>query len=116
MFRTFTLRIVAATAIVFASVGISGCQGNAVATERDDTPRPPIGNPYPGHCPLTGAVVNASRAAASPELHSEFEGKRYLFCCAACKPRFEADPRMAIAHPSAPKPPPVSMGMGHHHH
>jgi Cu+-exporting ATPase len=24
--------------------------------------------------------------------HSDYKGKRYYFCCAECKPKFDADP------------------------
>lgn len=40
-------------------------------------------------CPVRGDVI-ASKDKADG--YSDYKGKRYYFCCASCKPQFDADP------------------------
>ncbi|MCS7078736.1 MAG: YHS domain-containing protein [Chloracidobacterium sp.] len=40
-------------------------------------------------CPVTLEEVEDTAAAA----HSDYRGKRYYFCCPACKPKFDKNPR-----------------------
>lgn len=39
--------------------------------------------------PVCGMDLEPSKAAAT----SEFQGKRFVFCSATCKHKFDADPR-----------------------
>ncbi len=43
-------------------------------------------------CPVMGNEVKDPEKAAS----SEYKGKTYYFCCAGCKPKFDADPEKYI--------------------
>jgi YHS domain-containing protein len=43
-------------------------------------------------CPVMGNEVKDPENAAS----SEYKGKTYYFCCAGCKPKFDADPEKYI--------------------
>lgn len=55
--------------------------------------------PAPLICPVTGEkIVSVKDAAGS----SVYKGKTYYFCCASCKPMFDANPakyvKTAAAH------------------
>ncbi len=63
----------------------------------------PIGNTHPGFCQVTGEAVDVAKATESSALHSDHEGKRYLFCCKDCKPDFDKDPTKYLKSPPAPK-------------
>ena len=63
----------------------------------------PIGNTHPGFCQVTGETVDVAKATESPVLHSDHEGKRYLFCCKDCKPDFDKDPAKYLKSPPAPR-------------
>ena len=41
-------------------------------------------------CPLMGGAINKS-------IFAEYKGKKVYFCCAGCKPRFEAEPEKYLA-------------------
>lgn len=84
----------------------SGCHegtGGATAGGQAHEAALPVGNPHPGFCPVTGETVDLTKASADPKLHSDYQGKRYLFCCADCKPKFEKDPAKFISNPVHPK-------------
>ena len=38
-----------------------------------------------------------------PKLYSDYDGKRYLFCCKGCKKKFNKDPVKWITHPAPPE-------------
>ena len=40
-------------------------------------------------CPVMGNPINK-------ELYTEYKGKKVYFCCAGCKPKFEADPEKYV--------------------
>ena len=40
-------------------------------------------------CPIMGNPINK-------ELYTEYKGQKIYFCCAGCKPKFEADPEKYI--------------------
>ena len=40
-------------------------------------------------CPVMGGTINK-------ELYTEYKGKKVYFCCAGCKPKFEAEPEKYI--------------------
>jgi YHS domain-containing protein len=46
-------------------------------------------------------VVAESRS--DPRLSSDYQGKRYTFCCEHCKPKFDDDPDSWIQDPAEPK-------------
>jgi YHS domain-containing protein len=62
-----------------------------------------IGNPHAGFCPVMGEAVDIAKAEATPGLQSDYQGKRYLFCCPGCKETFEKDPMKYITTPAEPK-------------
>jgi len=72
---------------------------------------PVIGNPHPGFCPVMGEKVDIAKANEDPALHSDYQGKRYLFCCKMCKPKFDKDPAKYLANPAPPE-----NGEGHSDH
>src|SRR3990167_6049803 len=37
----------------------------------------PTGNPHPGFCPVMGEPVDMAKAEATPEMQSDYEGKKY---------------------------------------
>lgn len=43
-------------------------------------------------CPVTGEEFTVAADTA----RSEFEGRHYVFCCPACKPKFDADPHRYV--------------------
>ncbi|CDK01187.1 YHS domain protein [Microbacterium sp. C448] len=43
-------------------------------------------------CPVMAGSVVVKADAESAGLFRDYEGTRYYFCCAACGPRFDADP------------------------
>lgn len=49
----------------------------------------PSGKPI---CPVMGHEVEDPAEAA----YSDYRGKRYYFCCPACKPKFDKNPRRYI--------------------
>jgi len=50
-----------------------------------DSP-PPVGTR--AHCPVMGNDFVVTESS----LRSEYNGRHYVFCCPACKPRFDANP------------------------
>jgi YHS domain-containing protein len=47
-------------------------------------------------CPvMPGSTVSKSVAEAQG-LYRDYEGERYWFCCAACGPLFDADPKKYV--------------------
>ena len=60
-------------------------QGSGQAAAAFDT-APPVG--AKAFCPVTGG----SFVVAKDMARSEYEGKHYAFCCAGCKPQFDAAP------------------------
>lgn len=59
--------------------------------------------------PMVCAVMKEDKVdiakATKSKLYSDYKGKRYFFCCAACKPTFEKDPaKYAKTAPSIPTP------------
>jgi YHS domain-containing protein len=43
----------------------------------------------PIYCPVTGELIASPKDAFDSEV---YKGKTYYFCCAGCKPMFDADP------------------------
>jgi YHS domain-containing protein len=41
-------------------------------------------------------VMNRDFEVAADSPHSEYNGKTYIFCCAGCKPQFDADPKKFV--------------------
>ena len=41
-------------------------------------------------CPIMGSPINK-------ELYTEYKGQKVYFCCAGCKPKFDANPEKYIA-------------------
>jgi len=46
-------------------------------------------------CPVMGTKVNTEESKKKG-LVSTYKGKEYYFCCAGCKPAFEADPEKYV--------------------
>lgn len=63
----------------------------------------PVGNPHPGYCPVMGDKLDVQLATEDPDLHVDYEGKRYLLCCRMCKPKFEKEPERWIESPAEPE-------------
>jgi len=101
--------VLAVSGVVYAVVA-SGCgapehdadHDHGVHTAAAAAGAPAEGNPYPGHCPVMGGEVDLAKAATDPTLWSDHGGKRYYFCCANCKPKFDKDPAKWIASPAKP--------------
>jgi YHS domain-containing protein len=96
----------AALALFSIAIVAIGCNNQTGGTPARDQPHGaalPVGNPHPGICPVTGETVDVAKANADPKLHSDYQGKRYLFCCADCKPDFEKDPAKFITNLVHPK-------------
>lgn len=108
-------RFVGASIQTFLLIALGACQGQASHDHSqhdhgaDHGPAPPavgvlpIGNAHPGYCPVQGDELEVAEATSDPKLHSDFEGKRYLFCCEECKPLFDRNPRKYLANPAPPK-------------
>lgn len=60
--------------------------GTAKAPSVFDAPQA-VGTP--ATCPVLGNTFTI----AADTLHSEYQGKYVYFCCAGCKPQFDADPQ-----------------------
>ncbi len=45
-------------------------------------------------CPVSGEVFTVT----AETVKAEHQGKTFVFCCAGCKPQFEADPAKYAAH------------------
>jgi YHS domain-containing protein len=60
--------------------------GAAKAPSVFDAPQP-IG--ATATCPVLGNTFTIT----ADTLHSEYQGKHVYFCCAGCKPQFDADPQ-----------------------
>jgi YHS domain-containing protein len=52
--------------------------------------------------PMEGKVNVAK--AIKKKLFSDYKGRRYIFCCAGCKPTFEKDPAKYAKAPSVKAP------------
>lgn len=55
---------------------------------------------------MKGDKVNIAKATKA-KLFSDYKGKRYYFCCAACKPTFDKSPEKYKNSPSVPAPKPT---------
>ncbi len=93
MFRTKNLFILFVALI--ASLLLGACSKTTVS---DAPPNSTVSNAAPVAnvnaegkllCPVQRNTI-ASKEVASG--HSDYKGKRYYFCCAECKPKFDADP------------------------
>ncbi len=69
-----------------AMAGMHGGGGEMDGAVKAFDHRPQVGEK--AICPVTGEAFVVSDEA----LTSEHGGRYYAFCCAACKPRFDADP------------------------
>ncbi len=63
----------------------------------------PIGNAHPGYCQVSGEKLDQEQSSADASLCAGYQGKRYLFCCMCCKPKFEKEPQKYLDHPPEPK-------------
>lgn len=61
-------------------------------------------------CPVMGGVVKDPSTAAT----SVYKGRTYYFCCAGCKPLFDADPEKYVGRP-APEKSRYPSGQGDEH-
>lgn len=96
-----TTALTAALAFVGWSIG---CEtGGETAAEGTAVTQLPEGGPNPGYCIVMGNKVDMEKAGADEALHSDYQGKRYYFCCEGCKPKFDQDPEKWIASPATPK-------------
>ena len=89
------MRRLFASACVLGLVGavISGC---AMAPHGDLTTNG-------GYCHVMGDPVDLAEASVNSKMYSDFEGKRYLFCCKGCKKKFENNPVKWITNPAPPE-------------
>lgn len=46
-------------------------------------------------CPVMGTQIASEKEASG---FSDHDGKRYFFCCGACKPKFDTDPHQYVKH------------------
>ena len=84
-------------------LGSFGCAKGGDKLSDSTTTAVPMGNSHPGYCQVTGEKVDVAKATETPDLHSDYQGKRYVFCCNDCKPQFEKNPAKYIANPLEPK-------------
>lgn len=108
-------KVLAASIPIYLVAAFSGCQGksNHDHSGHDHGSAPgnvppsvsalPIGNSHPGYCQVQGDELDVAEASSDPKLHSDFAGKRYLFCCEECKPLFDANAKKYLTTPPAPK-------------
>lgn len=47
-------------------------------------------------CPVMPGSTVSKSAAEAQGLYRDYEGERYWFCCAACGPLFDADPKKYV--------------------
>ncbi len=56
------------------------------------------------HCAVMKEDKVDVKKATKAKLYSDYNGRRYYFCCAGCKPKFDADPAKYKDGDSAPIP------------
>lgn len=90
---------------------LAACQPKPVA--EPPTPEPEAALPAPEHDQTTdgtpaegeAAVVEVNRGGVCPvsgksakgQFYTDYQGKRYYFCCPGCPPEFKADPEKYLA-------------------
>jgi YHS domain-containing protein len=106
MKRYAIFALVAIFALSIASVAVAGddCKGKEKAGHdckhaKSDAPKvfdsaQPVGTK--ATCPVMGGPV----VVAEDTQHSEYKGKHVYFCCAGCKPQFDADPEKYLKEKS----------------
>lgn len=55
-------------------------------------------------CPVMEEHKVNIKEATKKKMYADFEGRRYFFCCAGCKPAFEKEPAKFKSKPSIPTP------------
>ena len=85
-----------AIALLFAGVASAFAQ---------KTPAKPAPKPATISCAvMKGDMIDPARAVKMG-LFTDYKGKRYVFCCPGCKPKFDKDPaKYAKTAPSIPIP------------
>ena len=61
--------------------------------------------------PVCGMTPNPDAAIAKGN-DAHHKGVHYVFCCAGCKTKFEADPEKYLLKSAAPAPAPVALASG----
>ena len=83
-------------------LGIAACGSAQTKAEPAPVAAAPVAAAAPveeATCPVSGEKFTPS--ATSPT--SEYNGKRYVFCCPGCKKKFDAEPaKFAAATPGGP--------------
>ena len=49
------------------------------------------------HCPVTGKEVVATEGV--PQIQTEYQGRRYVFCCERCRSEFVKEPAKFVESP-----------------
>jgi YHS domain-containing protein len=64
----------------------------------------PAAEPKELKCSVMPDHMANIKKATKAKLFSDYEGRRYFFCCAGCKPAFDKDPKKYKDMPSIPTP------------
>ncbi|MBI4583534.1 MAG: YHS domain-containing protein [Planctomycetes bacterium] len=94
------------SALGLASLALSapGCYDHGESTSvSPEVAALSIGNAHPGYCQVSGEKLDQEQSSADSSLCAAYQGKRYLFCCMCCKPKFEKDPQKYLENPPRPK-------------
>ncbi len=83
--------------LAVAAVMVAGCGGSKDSgggtTEPERTSQTSGGGVKDvSNATLVCAVLKDKIPDKSKALHSDYNGKRYYFCCPMCKPKFDKDP------------------------
>lgn len=92
--RTFLL-VLAAGVLICGGFLVSGALAGepgkkATAAKVEFDKPPPVGTK--AICPVMGTEFSVKKDSK----RSEYKGKHYVFCCAGCKPMFDANPEKYI--------------------
>ena len=93
---TLALSVPAYASNTYDACGSCGCGNGAEKTETKKAPIAFDAPPKTGTkatCPVMGGEFTVSEKS----LRSEYKGKHYVFCCAGCKPKFDAEPEKYLA-------------------
>ncbi len=93
----------ASTAVL---LGLAGCTPQA-APVQDTAATPQAAQPAPAPVAAVGVPVNTTCPVeqgqkVDPHVTAEYQGKTYAFCCAACPPKFKADPEKYLPNLESP--------------
>jgi len=95
MFRRFLTSSLLAGAMLMLPGATFAAPPQTGAQTRAQAEPPPLAATAPSGKPICPVMLDEVEDPADAA-YSDYQGKRYYFCCPACKPKFDKNPRRYI--------------------